>query len=313
MKKFLRKNSYAILVGFLLFILVASIVWAGTPGGGDNPSNPFGSSYDFQGFSLLHVIYPDGDDDYWVYSIWGVDPTDCKGSLYLNYPGTSQQYISTKLKAFLDANEVYYDSTSGQYNLWPVYTYNSFPFILTAGVQGNGNFAMVNPQPNGAIYLSKQQVKYYWDNGTWLINASAFIPETGEAKAPGWATTFTFIPPDLQATSVNSGVPADGARQGNTYYASAKFYMNYKMAGYSYIRLYQFKSDNTATLLKENFVYFGRFGGAQLDSVPWTMDNKTTKIVAAVAMKWDNNTKSWVKDTYSNPYISLSGDKTDNN
>lgn len=98
---------------------------------------------------------------------------------------------------------------------------------------------------------------------------------------------------------------------GSTYYASAHFYMNYKMLGYSNVRMYQFRNDGTGTLLAQQTACFGKYGGFDLNGVAWTMDSQTTSIVASVGMNWDNNTRSWIKEGYSNAYVAWSGNNAD--
>ncbi|HBV97559.1 MAG: hypothetical protein JL50_04075 [Peptococcaceae bacterium BICA1-7] len=286
--------------------------WADT--NPDTSPNPFGTDYSYQGYSLIRFIFPDQEDEYRVTPIYGINPEDGKQGLYLYRPEGGTQYISSKLKFFLDGNDVDFHGTSGQYNIWDIYDLSKYPFIWHAGERGSGSFVMKQPFPNGALYTSREEIISLWNSGKWLINPAVGTPETGPARAPGWITTIKFLPPDMQATSVVSGAPAGGGTVSTTYQASATFYLNYKIPGWSTVRLYQFKADNSALLLTEQPVYFGSFGGVNIKSVPWTMVAGTTKIVASVGMRWNNSTRSWVKDSFSNPpYIDLEGDIADYN
>jgi hypothetical protein len=78
--------------------------------------------------------------------------------LYIR-PDNGQRYITQKTYDFLTVNGVPYDAATRQFNLWPVYTYNNYPFILTAGQQGNGSFLMKTPYPFGALDLLPSDIK----------------------------------------------------------------------------------------------------------------------------------------------------------
>lgn len=306
-KRLWEKRKKSIIYGFILLLFTAGITWAGgLPG-----SNPFGSDYSYQGYVPIRFTFPDGTTEYHNGPCWGLNPQDGKIALY-------EADASSKLQAFMEANQVYISHS--QYDLYQVYMHqgNGYWDIDTNGcVKGSGQRIQYGSYQDAPRSMPQGTIKNYLENtNTWLFNAPADSPPPGNwAAPPGWKVVMKFSTPDMQVMDgyVNSGAPAIGAVIGNTYFASAKFYLNYNMGGNSFVRLYQFKKDGTAKLLKEEKRYFGDYQEISLSGIPWVMDANTSSIVASVAMKYDNTSKSWLKDTYYNNYINLTGDNADRN
>lgn len=304
-KQLWARRKKTVIYGFILLLLTAGIAWATTGIG----SNPYGTDYYNQGYVPIRFTFPDGTTEYHNGPCWGQNPQDGKIALY-------EADVSSKLQAFMAANSV--QNQYGQYDLYRVYMHMDGGYwdIDTNGcVKGSGQRTQYGSYPDAPRSMPQDTIKNYLENtNIWLFNAPSDSPPPGNwAAPPGWKVVMKFSTPDMQVQSVNSGAPAVGAVSGTTYYASAKFYLNYNMGGNTVIRLYQLKKDGSAKLLTEMTRYLGEYQEINLGGVPWVMDLNTTSIVATIAMKYDTGSKIWIRDTYYNNAINLTGDKADRN